>query len=209
MEGHLRPPEAKEALRPVDSPVAGVVLAAGAGRRMGRPKGLLSCQGEPLVRRAARVALAAGLRPVVVVLGAAAEEMQRAVRGMPVSVAHNPRWPQGMGTSVAVGVTALPAGVGAAIFLLVDQPFVTPALLRALVAEHRRTGAPVVAPAVHGQRTNPVLFAASLFPQLRRLRGDQGGRALFAQHPPRLLPWPDARLLEDWDAPEDLPPGCG
>ena len=184
--------------------IAGVLLAAGAGRRMGRPKALLTWQGEPLVRRAARVALEAGLQPVVVVLGAAAEEARRAVADLPVQVVFNPRWEAGMGTSVAAGVAALPPETQAAVFLLVDQPFVTPAVIRALVAYHHNTGAPVVAPAVGGRRTNPVLFAAALFPQLRQLRGDKGGRALFDRYPPALVPWPDARLAVDWDRPEDV-----
>ncbi len=184
---------------------AAVILAAGAGRRMGRPKALLRWQEEPLVHRAARVALAADLWPVVVVVGAEARSARNAVADLPVQVVVNPRWPQGMGTSVAAGVAALPPEVVAAIFLLVDQPYVTPALLRALVAEQQRAQALVVAPAVKGKRTNPVLFTAELFPALRQLRGDRGGRALFAQYPPHLLPWPDERLLVDWDTPDDLP----
>ncbi len=184
--------------------IAGVVLAAGAGQRMGRPKALLRWQGEPLVRRAARVALEAGLTPVVVVLGADAEAARHAVNDLPVKVCFNRRWEEGMGTSVAMGVAALSEEVEAAVFLLVDQPFVTPEVIRTLVAHHRATGALVVAPAVEGQRTNPVLFSAALFPALRRLKGDVGGRALFTRYPPALVPWSDRRLLVDWDRPEDM-----
>ncbi len=183
----------------VQQRVAGVVLAAGAGRRMGRPKATLSWAGEPLVRRAARTALTAGLEPVVVVLGAEAAKARRALAGLPVQVVHNPRWAQGQGTSVAAGVAALPPTVGAAVFLLVDMPFTPPTLVRALVEEHARTLAPIVAPLVDGRRGNPVLFDRVTFADLRALQGDVGGRALFARYPLRYVPWHDPRVLWDWD----------
>ncbi len=184
-------------------PVAGIVLAAGEGTRLGRPKQLLRWRGEPLVRRAARAALLAGLEPVVVVTGAAREAVQQAVRDLPVQPVHNADWPSGQGSSVRAGVQALPAAVGAAIFLLADQPFVPPTLLRALVAEHRRTLAPIVAPQVGGRRATPVLFDRVTFPDLCALQGDVGGRALFARFPLRYLPWLDERLRLDVDTPAD------
>lgn len=195
-----------EALRveAVFVPVAGIVLAAGPSRRMGgRPKVLLPVEGEPMVRRVARTALAAGLAPVVVVVGHEAEQVAQAVEDLPVQVVLNPAWSQGQSTSVKAGLQALPAGVGAAVFLLADMPFVTPALVRALRMEHARTLAPIVAPLVEQRRGNPVLFDAATFGDLMALEGDVGGRALFTRYRTHWLPWLDETTQWDIDTPED------
>jgi molybdenum cofactor cytidylyltransferase len=170
---------------------------------MGEPKQLLPWDGEPLVRRAARTALTAGLSPVVVVTGAAAERVGRAVDDLAVQIAYNPAWQSGQSSSLAAGLQALPVEIGAAIFLLADQPFVPPELLRELVALHARTFSPLVAPQADGRRANPVLFDRTTFPELRALTGDVGGRRLFSRYPVAWLPWLDARLLLDVDTPED------
>ncbi|MBA4380577.1 MAG: putative selenium-dependent hydroxylase accessory protein YqeC [Anaerolinea sp.] len=94
-------------------------------------------------------------------------------------------------------------GVGAAIFLLADQPQVTPTVLRALVERHAQDLAPILAPLVQGQRANPVLFDRVTFPDLLALSGDVGGRAIFSKHPVTYLPWLDASLLLDIDTPDD------
>jgi molybdenum cofactor cytidylyltransferase len=94
--------------------------------------------------------------------------------------------------------------VGSALFLLADQPQVTPAVLRALVERHSLDLPPVVAPLVRDRRANPVLFDQVTFPALMTLTGDVGGRAIFPQYPPAYLPWHDDGLLLDADRPEDL-----
>jgi molybdenum cofactor cytidylyltransferase len=183
--------------------IAGVVLAGGASRRLGKAKQLLDWQGKPLVRQMAEVALEAGLSPVVVVTGAFGEEVADAVRDLPVIVAHNPDWEGGQSTSVKVGLAALPREVGGAVFLLVDQPFVSAPLIRALVEEHARTLAPIVAPLIDEQRGNPVLFDRVTFGDFAGLQGDVGARPLFARHRPVWVPWHDPRALVDVDTWED------
>ena len=182
---------------------AGVVLAAGGSSRLGRPKQLLPWRGRPLVRHAAETALAAGLRPVIVVTGAFAEEVEAHLEGLPVAVERNPAWAEGQGGSVAAGARRLPPETGAAIFLLADQPQATPALLRELAALHARTLSPLAAPQVDGQRGNPVLFDRVTFPELRALSGEAGGRALFSRYSTAWLPWHDASLLLDVDTEAD------
>ncbi len=184
--------------------VAGVLLAAGMSARLGQPKQLLEFQGEPLVRRVARLGLQAGLSPMIVVTGAYAAEVQRALEGMPVEFVHNPNWISGQGSSVSLGAQKLPAETGAAVFLLVDQPFVTQAVLRRLVEEHAASLGPVIAPLVNGQRANPVLFDRVTFSDLCSLSGEAGGRAIFSRYPPRWMEWNDAGLLLDIDTPGDL-----
>lgn len=183
--------------------VAGVVLAAGGSERMGQPKQTLLWRGEPLVRHVARLALQAGLRPVIVVTGAAAAEVRQALVDLPVQFVHNAAWQAGQGSSVACAAAALPDAVGSAVFLLSDQPQTPLALLEALRAEHARTLAPIVAPMVQGQRGNPVLFDRQTFPALRSLQGEAGGRALFGRFPVTWVPWHDPAALLDVDTPQD------
>ena len=93
-------------------------------------------------------------------------------------------------------------GVGGAIFLLTDQPQITPSILRALVQRHAEGLHPIVAPMVMDRRANPVLFDRDTFPDLLTIEGDVGGRAIFHKHRVEYLPWHDDRLLLDVDTPE-------
>ena len=187
----------------VYEPIAGIILAAGASARMGRPKLLLPWQGEPLIRHTARTALEAGLFPVIVVTGAYGAEVEAALTGLEVQIAANPEWETGQGSSVRAGVAALPSETGAAIFLLGDQPQIPASLLQALAEAHAQSQAPVIAPLIDGQRGNPVLFDRAVFPDLLLLRGDAGARQVFSRYPPQYLPWNDPAPLWDIDTPAD------
>ncbi len=186
----------------VHEPTAGIVLAAGASQRFGEPKQLLCWKDETLVHHAARVALEANLEPVIVICGSESHLVQNSVRDLPVKVVYNPNWQAGQSTSIQTGLRAIPANVGAAIFLLADQPYVTPSVLRLLVDDHSHTLESIIGPLVSGQRGNPVLFDRRTFPDLLDLHGDIGGRALFSRYSPRWLPWHDDRLLIDIDTPD-------
>jgi len=100
-------------------------------------------------------------------------------------------------------LAALPNRVGAALFLVVDQPQLPVALIEALRAEHATSLEPIVAPLVDGHRSNPVLFDRSTFSDFAALKGDIGGRAIFSKHQVSWLPWLDASLAIDVDTPED------
>lgn len=187
--------------------IAGIVLAAGASRRMGTPKLLLPWQGKPIVQHVVQTALEAGLAPVLVVAGEHESEIFAALRGLDVSFVSNPDWSAGQSTSITIGVRALQNieddSLRAAIFLLGDQPRVPAALVHAIIAAYERTGEKIIAPSVHGKRANPVLFDRSLFPALLELCGDAGARQLFNSHPPFLVAWEDERILLDVDTPAD------
>lgn len=184
--------------------IAAVILAAGGSSRFGQPKQLLTWEGRPMVAHVADVAWTADLSPMMVVVGAEAEAVTQALAGRPVQVLTNYRWEEGISTSLALGVAALPREVEAAVFLQADQPLLTPEVLRALVARYRESTASIVVPTVAGERRSPVLFARALFPELARLRGDVGGRALFSAYPHHLaeMPWPEAEPFTDVDTPE-------
>ncbi len=186
------------------NPVGAIVLAAGASTRFGQPKQLLDWHGLPLVAHVADQALAAGLDPVVVVVGCWAEEVRAALAGRPVRLATNWRWEEGLSTSVQTGLGALPPETGAVVFLSCDQPLVSANLLRELVARFRETGAPIVCAAHGGRWMTPALFARPLFREFFEVTGDQGGRVLMARYADRVVPVEvaDPLLLTDVDTPE-------
>lgn len=189
--------------------IAGVVLAGGGSTRFGRPKPLLDFHGQPFVRAVSRTALTAGLSPVVVVVGARGDDVERAVDGLSVTVVRNREWTSGQSSSVRAGIAALPARTGAAIFLMADQPHVSLAVLDALIHSHALGLHPVIAPVVSGQRATPVLFDAETFADLSCLSGDQGGRPVIQKRGYEPVPWTDDSLLLDVDTPEDYARLCG
>jgi molybdenum cofactor cytidylyltransferase len=185
--------------------VAGVLLAAGAAVRMRRNKLLLELEGDTLLRRAARRALAAGLDPLVVVLGADAARAERELHALTCRAIVNPRPRRGMGTSLAAGVEALPPRTPAAVVLLADMPLVTASMIQALVERHAATGAPAVASLYATTLAPPVLFDRALFSELRRLEGDSGAAGVIRRWHPSVavVPWP-ASALADVDVAGDL-----
>jgi molybdenum cofactor cytidylyltransferase len=184
--------------------IAAVLLAAGESSRMGQPKQLLQWRGRPLIEHAARTAVEAGLRPVVVVIGSRADDMRAAIRS-PVTIVENARWAEGMSTSLQAGLQALPDDVDAAIMLLVDQPRIGAGHLRAVIEAYRESGMPIVGSAFQGRRASPTLFDRSLFADLMRIVGDEGGRSIVRANPQRLflVEAGDALTLQDIDSIED------
>jgi len=188
-------------------PTAGIVLAAGESRRFGKPKQLITWDGQPLVRRAVVCALDAGLSPVLVVVGAYEELVVGAVHELPIQIVHNPGWQEGQASSIRAGVRELPTNSGSVVFILADQPFIPPVLVRSLVEKHAETLAPIVAPRCAGQRANPVLFDKQTFSALLQLQGDTGGRSLLRDaqnYPTTWVDWDDPSILLDVDTPEDF-----
>ena len=185
-------------------PIAGIILAAGESKRFGSPKQLLDWKGKPFIHNVAETALHAGLRPILVVTGSHASDVESALRDLPVTIVHNELWVNGQSESIKAGIRALSANVGAAIFLLADQPQISVDIIHALKDAHSRVLSPIIAPLVREERrANPVLFDRDTFPDLLELSGDTGGRAIFHKHKVEYLPWHDDILLLDVDSPED------
>lgn len=146
--------------------VTTIVLAAGASTRMGHSKQLLRFRGETLIRRAARTALESGLGRVVVVTGANAEPVAAEVASLPVEIVHNPRWADGIGTSIATGARCPESGSAGVLITLADQPLVEASLLRELArlltefdAAACRYGGSIGVPAAFGPRLLDRLIA--------------------------------------------------
>ena len=183
---------------------AGIILAAGKSARYGAPKQLLEWRGKPFVRQVAETALQAGLWPVVVVTGSHAAEVESCLKDLPVKIIHNPNYQQGQSTSIQAGLQTLLQNIGAAVFLLADQPQIPVEVIRALVDSHSQEMQSIHAPLVlEDRRANPVLFDQDTFPDLMQLTGDVGGRAIFSKYKVEYIPWHDDILLLDVDNPED------
>ena len=175
--------------------LSGVILAAGASTRMGRPKQLLPLAGRPLLQHVVDAAAASRLDEIVLVLGHAAEEIRAAITlpsRLPVRVVVNPEPAEGQSASLRLGLGAADPRASAAAVLLGDQPQVTRALIDRVAEAFLAGDAPAARPAWQGQGGDrvpghPVFLARRLWPEVEQLSGDQGARVLLAAHPEWLL----------------------
>jgi molybdenum cofactor cytidylyltransferase len=164
--------------------IGAIVLAAGNSSRMGAagPKQLLTYQGQSLVRRAIDTAGMSALSPVIVVLGANAEQVRPTLEELGVEIVVNPRWEAGMGSSLRTGlVRALAANLqlDAVVILLCDQPLVTPEDIRGLIHTHTQSGKPLVAASYSGTLGVPALIGKSCFDRVKNLPDEAGAKSLF------------------------------
>jgi molybdenum cofactor cytidylyltransferase len=185
--------------------VGAVILAAGSASRFGGPKALASLEGRPLLEHALEAARAAQLEPIVVVLGAAADEIEGAVQWGDAQRVRNPEPERGLASSLALGIEAIAAAlpaVEAAVVILGDQPRTAPAVIAALRTRFEASaadrapgpagasriptpgGRPLVVPRYEGgSGPNPVLVARSAFGLAAAQQGDRGLGPLIEAHP--------------------------
>ena len=201
-------PQPRDTDEPAGRRLAALVLAAGRSTRMGGPNKLLAeIGGKPLVRIAAEQALASRARPVVVVTGHQREQVEAALKGLDVKLAHNPDYADGLSTSLKAGIATLPATVDGAIVCLGDMPQVDAALIdKLLAAFDPEKGALVVVPTIAGKRGNPVVWSRRFFADLARLDGDVGARHLIGSYPEAVVevPLSGRAALVDVDTPDAL-----
>jgi CTP:molybdopterin cytidylyltransferase MocA/tRNA(Arg) A34 adenosine deaminase TadA len=189
-------------------PVAAIILAAGASRRLGQPKQLLTLDNETLLARVLRLSREAGASPLVAVLGAHCETIAAAIQDCGAHLVFNEQWELGLASSIHAGLRALDAaapGAHGVLLLGCDQPRLTSAHLGAMIESFTGQGArAIVASKYAGVLGVPAIFPRSIFPDLLALRGDQGARALLAQPqcPPIPIEFPGGEI--DIDSPSDL-----
>ncbi len=185
--------------------VPAIVLAAGASRRLGRPKQLVEFRGETLLERAVRIAAESGAAPVIAVLGAHAEEIRASVPLPIATVVINGEWQSGMASSIRAGLRILEPDAPGVLLLACDQPRLGVSHLRSLLASFETgNSAAIVASVYRGTRGVPAVFPRSAFARLNALDGDKGARSILLD--------PHCELVEvkleggeiDIDSPADL-----
>lgn len=182
-----------------------VLLAAGAGNRYGGIKQLARIDGEPMLRRVARGLLDIGT-PVIVVIGAHAQEVETALTGLPVRIERHAGWVDGMGSSLAAGIRRAISDFSdatGALLCLADQPLLDVATLQRMLTRHTAAAGSILVTTQHGVDSPPVLFPRDYFDTLANWSGTRGARALLEQEAHRVERFAVSELI-DVDTPEDL-----
>lgn len=182
--------------------LAGIVLAAGGSRRLGRPKQLVVYRGEMLVQRAVAVALPFCGAGITVVTGESASETRNALRGTPANIVFNPGWKDGLSTSLRAAMAAIPyPGIDGVLICLCDQPLVTGEDLASLINVWQTAPDRPAAASYSGTLGVPAVFPPAYFAALMELSGDTGARSVLqaAEHV-SVVSMPGAALDVDTEA---------
>lgn len=184
--------------------IPGIVLAAGASSRMGRPKALLPAGGQSFVAALIHTLQGAGLQPVIVVIRPAAEAIATEVLRSGATPTVNP-WPdQGQLSSLLAGLDAVEALAPEAVLVtLVDVPAIRPATISALLATLAASPAAILRATYRGRHGHPVVFRRSVFEALRRADPAAGAKAVLRAYPVEDVEVEDPGVVDDIDTPED------
>lgn len=149
---------------------------------MGRPKQLLPYNGKSLLEHSVDTANDSDANPVIVVLGANAELLEKEISEKKIHIVENKEWKEGMASSVRCGLTTLlhiAPSSDAVMIMVCDQPFVSSSLLNELIATQKKSGKPIVTSQYENVIGPPALFCKSIFPELLELKGDAGARKII------------------------------
>lgn len=183
-----------------------IILAAGGSTRLGQPKQLLLFRGKTLLKHTIEQALQSRCRPVIVVLGSQAEQIELEINSFPIIIVKNMNWKQGMSGSIQTGIEHLqaiqPDSLGVVITLC-DQPFISAQLIDQLVETHEQTQNSMVVSEYDNILGVPALFSKTFFDQLINLDTTQGAKSLIKSYPHHrsIVPFPLGIL--DIDTPQD------
>jgi len=186
-----------------------VVLAAGRSRRMAPHNKLLipDKAGKPMIARVVDNVLSSNARPILVVLGHMAEQIEHALGGRPVRYVHADDYAEGLSASLKAGIAAVPAECAAAVVCLGDMPLVTGRMIdRLLAAYDAEEGRQIVLPTFRGKQGNPMLWDRRFFPEILGISGDSGARFLVGKHAEVVaeVEMADDAVLRDFDTTESL-----
>jgi len=173
------------------SSIAGIILAAGASTRFGRPKQLLLLEGKYMIEWVLDAALGSRLDRIVLVLGDSHKKVLQALdqklQHPKLTIEINPEFHRGQSRSLRAGLTKVKDGFAAVMFLLGDQPMINSAIINLLLETYQAVGKDICVPTYRGKRKNPTIFGHRLYSQLMEIRGDKGARELIDDNPNRVL----------------------
>jgi molybdenum cofactor cytidylyltransferase len=190
-------------------PIAAVILAAGRSRRMAPHNKLLVADrtGKPMIARVVDNVLSSNARPVLVVTGHQAEQVQNALGGRPVRYVHADDYAEGLSASLKAGIAAVPEECAAAVVCLGDMPLVTGRMIDRLLSVYDPDeGRLIVLPTYRGKQGNPMLWDREFFPEIMGVSGDSGARFLVGQHIEAVaeVEMAEDAVLRDFDTTESL-----
>ena len=181
-----------------------LIPAAGASARLGQPKQLVRYKAVSLIQNAVNIAQSISPGEIIVVTGANAEAVKTAVSQTTVRWAHNPRWSEGMGSSIAAGAAMLSQRPRAVMILLCDQWRIQTSDLKMLAEVWQASPERIVCAQARDKNMPPVIFPASLFSRLKMLKGDSGARHILENYAGMLTPVATENAAWDLDLESQL-----
>jgi molybdenum cofactor cytidylyltransferase len=187
------------------------ILAAGESRRMGSPKVLVPFKGVSFVQHLVNATRHSRIGTTRIVLGAGADEIGSQLGVDQSMILVNPDWERGQLSSVQAVIRSLPDGTEGMILCPVDHPLVSANLIAQLIHQFDANGAPIVLPAFRGKRGHPVIFRASLYPELLAASPDVGARQVVWAHPQEIeeVPTEEEGVVLNLNDPEILKKAMG
>jgi len=184
--------------------ISGIVLAAGTSERMGRPKQAIRVAGRPMLEYVVNTFLSSGLQEVIVVVNPELSWRPRKRGRLRFLV--NERFGEGISTSVRAGIEAIRPECDAVAIGLGDKPLVRGSTIGKLMIALERSESEIIVPVYRGKRGNPILLRRSLFPEVRRLKGDSGAKVLVESglHTITEVPVSDIGVILDVNTRSDL-----
>ncbi|MFH0844065.1 MAG: nucleotidyltransferase family protein [Pseudomonadota bacterium] len=184
-------------------PVAGILLAAGASTRMGRPKQLMTFEGQTLLDIVLGQVLKSELDIVLLILGHQVKEIQENLKTdlhhPKLRIIENRNYRDGISTSIIAGLPAVEKTHDHCMVILADMPRITSTLINELIHQYLSSGLPLGAVSIKGRRSHPVIINSRFYDHLRQLRGDKGARALFKRYEDQVCLVVQAEDYDDTD----------
>ena len=188
----------------IPTEIIGILLASGSSQRFGSPKQLIDWKGKYLINHVIDQILESEISRLIVVLGDHHDEIVPVLDLTRITLVRNKNWQIGKSSSIKAGISHAQSNAAAAIFFVVDQPYINPIIIDALIHEFRTLTSQIIVPRVNGQMSNPVLFSGKYFNELSNLADDQGGKTIIQKAKTvKWLEWGDQKLMVDIDSKEE------